>query len=88
MFLEEYEVDYCRIFKTIHIRQITLIMAVSFFTSFLVVYLSFQNCEQYIIQISHSDYVSVTVSFSHYSVFIDKLWLGCPVGSQLGHHNT
>ena len=45
MFLKEYEVDYCGIFKITQICQIILVTEVSFFTSFLVVYLSFQNHE-------------------------------------------
>ena len=86
MFLKEYEVDDCRIFKTICICQAGLIMEVLLFSSFLVVYLSFQNHEEYI---KITDHVSAALSASPITpVSIDKLCVACQGGPKPSPGNT
>ena len=86
MFLKEYEGDDCSIFKTTCACQAILIVEVLSFSSFLVVYSSFQNHEEYI---NITECVSAALSASPVSpVSIGKLCVACQGGLKPGPHNT
>ena len=73
MFLKEYEGDDCSIFKTTCACQAILIVEVLSFSSFLVVYSSFQNHEEYI---NITEYVSAALSAS-------PVWPVCSTGEKV-----
>lgn len=84
MFLK-YEGDDCRIFKTTCAFHILIVEVLSF-SSFLVVYSSFQNHEEYI---NITECVSAALSASPVTpVSIGKLCVACQGGPKPGPRNT